>query len=130
MKMVDIQPVPEPKSFKDVKFTKIEWEGAAKLGKIRCPYVTAMENIRQSKGLYQIVPDKLPEVELKVGGLSLDEMSNVELKLLALKMGVTIRKKNISRSDLVGLVKSKMDEIEVTDDEEEDVSGSDEASGD
>lgn len=56
MKMVVIAPVAKPKSFSDVKFTEDEWKKATKGGALTMPMVTAMANIKNSKGLYKIQP--------------------------------------------------------------------------
>lgn len=125
--LVRIVPAEKPKSFADVAFTEAEWKEAQKLGPISVFPGTALENIRLSKGLYQFEAPKKQEVDLKIGGMSLHDMSSTELKLTAARLGVTIRKKNIKRSELIGLVQSKLDDIAVEDDDEEvDV----EASGD
>lgn len=78
---------------------------------------TALENIRLSRGLYQFASAPKQEVDLKVGGMALEDMSSMELKLTAIRLGVTIRKKNIKKSDLVALVKAKLEEVVVEDDE-------------
>lgn len=116
---VTIKPVEKPKSFADVKFTEKDWNEAAKKGAIRVPRVTAMEALKNSKGLYQIEAEKKQEVDLKIGGMAVEEMSNMELKLTATRLGVTIRKKSIKRSDLISLVRGKLDDLVVEDDDAE-----------
>lgn len=128
MANVTIRPVDKPKSFADVKFTQADWEAAAKAGPKTVARVTAMEALRYSKGLYQLQAEKKAELDLKIGGMSVDEMSNMELKLTATRLGVTIRKKNIKRSELIELVRRKLDEVVVEDDDEDIDTDSDERS--
>lgn len=128
MKMTQIRAVAKPKSFADVKFSQKDWEIASAAGVLTTTWATAMANVRMSKGLYELVPEKKTEVEIKVGGLSVDEMSNAELKLMAVKLGKTIRKKSIMRKDLVRLVQEALDFVEVTEDDDE-VEMDDESSG-
>lgn len=93
MKFANIKPVDRPKSFAEVKFTQAEWEAATKVGMLRLPYGTAMENIRLSKGLYKIVqqtPD--PSAEFKVQGMTLDDMGHAQLLLIASQLNVVVKK--------------------------------------
>jgi hypothetical protein len=119
MKMLTIQPVARPKDFTKVRFGVAAWEDAAKRGAVSVPAITAMEALRNSRGLYEIQPEKMAEVKVNVGGVTLDDMGNPELKLLAARLGVTIKRRNIKRADLIALVKGKLDSVEVLDDEEE-----------
>lgn len=118
MKFVKIRPVAKPKSFAEVKFTEQEWNAAVKAGSPSVPYVTALEALKQSRGLYEIEPEKKPEVELKVGGLTVSQMGPAELKLMAVHLGCTIRKKNIKLSELRKLVTDKLEAVEVEDDDD------------
>jgi hypothetical protein len=56
MKMVIIAPVVEPKSFADVGFTTEQYKAAAKVGQKKVPAVVAKEAIKNSKGLYRVLP--------------------------------------------------------------------------
>lgn len=56
MKMVIIAPVVEPKSFADVGFTIEQYKAAAKVGEKKVPAVVAKEAIKNSKGLYRVLP--------------------------------------------------------------------------
>lgn len=79
MKIVKIEPVPKPSNFKDLGFSAEDYKAAAAGGVLELPYATAMENIRLSKGLYQVVPD-VQEVEVKIAGLKdPEDMSKTEL---------------------------------------------------
>lgn len=113
-----IEPVPKPKSFDEVKFSAAEFAAAEKKGALQLAMVTAKEAVKYGKGLYRFRQNK-PEVEMKVNGLSIDQMDSKQLLTMAMSLGVTIRKKNIKRSELAALVTRKMDEVVVTDDEEE-----------
>lgn len=115
--LIRIIPVEKPKSFADVEFTESDWKAAWAKGAVNVFPGTAIENIRLSRGLYQFEAAPKQEVDLKVGGMALEDMSSMELKLTAIRLGVTIRKKNIKKSDLVALVKAKLEEVVVEDDE-------------
>lgn len=62
---VIIEPVERPAKFE--AFTEEEWKAARKLGPLKVADSTALENIRNSKGLYRIQPEKVAtaQVELK-----------------------------------------------------------------
>ena len=123
MKMLTIEHVEEPKSFADVKFTRADFYAARKAGPRTVPYVTAMEAIQNGNGLYRLKAPPKPEVDVKVGGRSVDEMSNDELKLAALSLGVRLKgpgvKKNLQRKDLVRMVQAKLDDIDIADDDDD-----------
>lgn len=115
-----IVPVAKPARFAEVAFTEDEWKAAFKVGPMVVPMSTAQDNVRMSRGLYEIEQPKRSEVDLKVGGMSLDTMGPAELKMAALHLGVTLRKKNMRISELRALVKSRLDSIVVI--EEDDLS--------
>ena len=120
MKMVKIKPVDRPKDFTKVGFLVRDWEHASKIGEMEVPYITAIEAVRHSKGMYQILADEsAPPIEVKVGGLTLDQMDGAQLKLMAVHLGTTLRKKNIRISELRAMVKAKLDAVEVIDDSAE-----------
>lgn len=113
-----IVPVAKPASFDDVKFTRLEYETAVRIGPMVVPMSTALENIKASRGLYEIEPIKRAEVDVTVGGMTIDTMGPAELKMAALHLGVTLRKKNMKISELRILVKSKLDDIVVIDEDD------------
>lgn len=79
MKMMLIEPAKKPKSFESVDFTEAEWKAADKKGALRVPFVTAAEAVQNSKGLYQMVPEK-DTLEVEVKGLKdPDEMDAQEI---------------------------------------------------
>lgn len=121
MKEARIRPVAKPLDFKAVKFTMADWEAATKRGILTVPYVTALENIRQSRGLYEFVPEAKAEMEVKVEGLSLDKMANDQLKLLVLQLGYRQIKKTMKREDLIKFAQAKLDSLTIADDEPEEL---------
>ena len=80
MKIVTIEPVAKPKSFADVKFTEKDYDAANKAGPLVVSYGTAMENIRNSKGLYRIKPEPSQVQEVAfVGVKEPEDMTKAEL---------------------------------------------------
>ena len=118
MKMMTIIPVDKPTAFEDVKFTQAEWNAANKVGAVEVPAVTALEAIRQSKGMYRIKGEERPK-EVTIGNRSLRDMTNPELKILAAQLGKPIRKKSITRGDLIKTIETALETVEVLDDSEE-----------
>lgn len=116
---VVVTPVKKPASFKDVKFTAEEWAEANRIGPVNVSENEVGEVLRLSRGLYEMVKPPA-EVQVKVDGMSIDDMPVETLKLMALSMGITIRKQ-MRGSDLRELVRRKVSEIEITDDEAEEV---------
>jgi hypothetical protein len=120
MKLVTIQPVPEPKSFADVKFTQGEHKEAVKAGPKVVPYPTAMEALANSKGLYE-VKKEVRTVELEIKGMKApEEMSNAELSMELQMHGKPLRKQ-LSRSKVIEFVKTLREKAAdmITDDDEE-----------
>jgi len=116
MKMVTIVPVDK----KPEALTDKEWEAVKKTKELQVNYITAMENIRLSKGAYRIKPDATP-VEV-VGGntFDIDAMDPAQLKLIVLRSGKKIHKKNMKLSDLRGLARRCIEEsIQIVDEDEE-----------
>lgn len=74
---VEIRPVAKPRSFDSVKFTQKDWEAAAKKGALVVDGATALENIRNSKGLYEFVPEK--KIKLEVEAKAPSEMTALEI---------------------------------------------------
>jgi hypothetical protein len=87
-------------------------------GRIEMDAVTAKENVRLSQGMYRIAKN---DAGPAVPSASIDSMTPQELKEYAAKLGITIRKKRVSKSVLVGLIRETLDDIEVTDDDDEEV---------
>lgn len=90
------------------------YSAAKRAGPKDYDYVTEMENIRNSGGMYEILTDQAPvEVPLP---RSVDDMSNDELKLAMVTLGIKTEKK-MKRTDMITIVKSRMREIDVEVDE-------------
>jgi hypothetical protein len=85
-----------------------------KAGPLRLPYISALENIRSSGGMYRILPESEP-VKVKVD-TDLNELSNQELKVMMLNLGVKTDKQ-MSKSAIISLIEKKLDEVTITDDE-------------
>lgn len=84
MKMVTIAPVALPKSFSGLKFTKPEWASAKKRGDITLPFASAVDNIRLSKGIYEMVPETKP-IEVVIPDLP--DVADMDGPALAQEMG-------------------------------------------
>lgn len=119
MKKATLQVAPKPKSFADVKFTQADWEKAKAAGPFECNFVTAIENLKLSKGLYVLKEEK-PEVTIRAM-ISPDEMTNAELNQQMVAFGKPPRKK-MSREKAVEFVKKLIAESEsmIVDDEGDD----------
>ena len=91
MKMMKIEPVAKPKSFKDLGFSEADWKEASKVGPLTVPAGTAMANVKLSKGLYRFVAE-VAEVKVKTE-INPDEMSNQELAQTMIAFGKPPKKK-------------------------------------
>ena len=85
-------------------------------GPIRVAYLTALENIKASGGMYRILPEVEP-VKVQVDS-NLNEMSMQELKVMMLNLGVKTSKQ-MTRSQVIALIEKKLDEVEILDDDAE-----------
>jgi len=84
-------------------------------GNLVVSYQTAIQNIRNSKGMYELKEAKaapVAVVEMKLEDRSLDE-----LKVMMLSLGVKTEKQ-MSKTDVIMLIQKKLDEVEITEDEE------------
>lgn len=89
-----------------------DYEKLKKQPPIECNAVTAVENVRNSKGLYEIMPEpKDIEAEFKFQGTPIEKMDREQLIMSALNFGVTIKNKAITTDKLRELVQAKFDEI-------------------
>ena len=128
MKMVNVGPNPNYKlpakkdkatpeeaaawSNTNANWTKIKAERPKLL-----PYVSAMDNMRNSGGMYAILPDAVPEAS--VGSVRMPEdMTADELKITALQLGVDLSKP-MKKSDLVKVVRKAMDAVTLLEDDED-----------
>lgn len=121
MKIVGIRPVKKPKTFSNMKFLKVDWVKADILGPLEVPYPTAIEAIRNSKGLYEFVPEAIVDAAQIVSTLkSPDEMSGLELAQEMTAFGKPPQKK-MNRSKAVEFVislREKAASMIVDDDDE------------
>lgn len=95
---------------------KKTFEAVKKRGKIEVSWVTAMENIKNSGGMLTVdyvEPVAAPEP----GPRRLEDMDSDELKVMLLSLGIKTQKK-MKRDDVIRLIRSRMDEIEIDDDAE------------
>lgn len=115
MKTVWIEPVAKPKSFGDVTFTAEEWAAASKRGALEVPYVTAIENIRASGGLYRIRPDENKPVAGVTPVLDIANAERAQLITMAHTFGVRIAKPNIPTDKLRELIASRYAKVMAAD---------------
>jgi len=119
VKMVLLEPNPDySKGMVGAASAKAKKDLAA-LKPIKVPYVTAVENIRNSKGLYRFGQEK--EVVVPTS-LSLEDRPIEELKAMLVTLGLKIEKK-MKKADIITLIRRKLDEIEVVDDDEDSEGG-------
>jgi hypothetical protein len=82
----------------------------------RVPMVTARENIRLTGEMYAIKSEAEAGPSAPTAALSLDDMSNDDLKIMMLKAGVTPQKQ-MKRPEIIKAIRIKLAEIEVVDEE-------------
>lgn len=78
-------------------------------------YSTALENVRNSSGLYRIKAEEAPTAARV--HMSVDDMDHEQLLLTLLNLGIKPQKR-LTRQQAVGLVKKKMGEIEIVDEDD------------
>ena len=103
------------KAYNPTNETKDAFALAKKQGEVLVDYVTAMENIQNSGGMYAIVPEG-PVAPAPMAPRSLDDMDLTELKVMMLSLGVKTEKQ-MKKTDVVRLIKAKMAEIDIVEDE-------------
>lgn len=92
-------------------------EKVRRAGKLKVDYTTAMENIRNSGGMYRIVPQAAP---VQAGAApDLETMSNESLKLMMANLGIKTEKV-MKRPEIIKAIRLKLDDIQIVDDEDED----------
>lgn len=101
-------------AFKPSESQKAAYDAAKKAGPVDMDYVTAMENIQLSEGMYAILPEEpgTPATAPR----RLEDMDLTELKVLMLQLGIKTEKQ-MKKSDVISLVRRKMDEISISEDE-------------
>lgn len=126
MKTHTIIVVDEPKSFKDVKFTKADYDAAKKAGPKVVPHGTAMENIRNSKGLYRIKPEPSLVQEVAIVGVKEPhEMTKAELTKELISWGKAPRKQMTRKAceEFITSLRAEAAELILDDDEDDEDEG-------
>lgn len=87
-----------------------DYDAAKKVGDIVVNAITAVQNVKLSKGLYVIKPEpKEIEAEFNFNGVPIETMTRAQLFMAAMTFGVTIKKPNIETAALRKLVQTKFD---------------------
>lgn len=96
-------------------------------GAIELAAVVAYDNVRLSRGMYRVVPEK-PQGDIQVKNQSLESMTAMDLMEMATKLGITIRKQKMKKEDLIFIIRERLGQIEVVDEDfvEEDPDSEDE----
>lgn len=112
MKMIGIGPNPNYKlpPGADAE-TKASWEAIQKSRPLRLPYITAMENVRNSKNMYAPIVEDAPSAPVP-GPRLLEDMSIDEKKLMMVTLGIKTAKK-MKMSDIDALIRRKLEEIDI-----------------
>lgn len=83
-----------------------------KKGAVLVDYVTAMENVANSRGMYAVVPESgQPQ---KAEPRRIEDMTGEELKVTMLSLGIKTEKQ-MKRVDVIRLIQSKLAEIDIVD---------------
>lgn len=125
MKMVKIRPRGIPAGVKDADhpWTKADYLNAMKLGVkgvLTVPPVTAMENVRNSKGMYEIIPENEVKDPTLPTMPDVSGMNRMQLFASCATFGITISNRSVPTEKLRGMVQAKMDEFLAADDDDED----------
>tara|TARA_R110000868_G_scaffold237132_9_gene491608 strand:- start:20736 stop:21095 length:360 start_codon:yes stop_codon:yes gene_type:complete len=90
----------------------------AKAGGRVVSYQTALENIRNSGGMYMLKPDQEQGAAAAPAvAPSLQDMPSRDLKIMMLQLGIKTEKQ-MQRSDIIKLIEKKLDEVDVIEDDE------------
>lgn len=113
---MDVTLIPNPDFEPSSPDEKARFLDVKKRGELqRVPMATATENIRLSGGMYKIKPEGEAAPSAPNLALSLDDMSNDDLKLMMLRVGITPQKQ-MKRPEIIKAIRLKLAEIEITDD--------------
>lgn len=132
MRMVTLTPAEKPKSFVDAGFTQEEWREATKKGPVKVDFLTAMEAVKYSKGLYSLKAERAPVVgALMIPGLpEPEDMDNRQIAEELAMRGHPLRKK-ANRTKLIPYLRelraNSLAFIVDDEEEEEEVLGEEEA---
>lgn len=116
VKVVRIGPTP---GFKPSKDQAEAWEKIKGQSPKSLPYVSAMENVKLSGGMYAILPDLTAAPSVGSAIKMPEEMSRDELTLTALQLGIDMSRKQMKRAEIVKAVRLKMSEVVLLEDDEE-----------
>lgn len=86
---------------------------AKKKGPFTVDYVTALENIEYSEGLYRIAP---VQTKTEVPNVTLEDMTSEQLKVHMLAVGI-VPQKQMKRQEVIKAIRAKLAEVEIADDE-------------
>ena len=104
--------IPNPDYKPETSEDKKVFEEIKKHGPVKdVPYVTAMENIRQSKGMYAFQGEVKTDAPAPI---DLERMSTDDLKLLMAQFGVKTEKQ-MKRTEVIKSIRLKMAEITIAD---------------
>lgn len=119
MKMVRVGPAPgfKPAPAQAETWAKIKGEQPKTLA-----YVTAMENVKLSGGMYAILPDEGAQT-VAVGVRMPEDMTRDELVLTALQLGVDMSKKQMKKAELAKAVRLAMEKVALLEDDEDEGQG-------
>lgn len=110
-KMVTIRPA---KGYQPKAAEKSAWEAVQAKGPLRVSWLTAKEAVTLSKGMYEI---ELEDASPAASPVSLQQMTSAELLQLYAQLGGKTGEKQMKRSELITFITTKLDAIEVVDDE-------------
>lgn len=78
-------------------------------------WVQAIENVRAFKGMLMIAEEAPSQGEASIRRL--EDMSAEELKIMMLTLGIRPTKKKMDRSEIITSIRTKMDALEVEEDD-------------
>lgn len=110
-KIVTLEPNPEYDHKSSAEYIAIK-----KRGSFKVPHLTAIENIRMSKGMYSIAPEKKNKAQRI--NVDLEDMDPEDLKVMMLSLGVKTTKV-MKRPDVIRLIRSKLEGVEIVEDDGE-----------
>lgn len=107
--------VPVPR--KPEAVSKEEWDRIKAIGTVTVAKVTVREILKTPNCCYMVKPVENRVVVEHQGPISLEDMGNDELKIMAARLGKPIMKKQIARTALIEHVRGLLEATEVTEDE-------------
>lgn len=88
-------------------------------GPIKIDSSGLVEAVQNSRGMYRQKEEAAPAVTATIAAKQLADFNVTELKIMATTMGLDVtRKQRMTKEELVGLVQSRLDAVEIVDDEE------------